>query len=561
MRRLFIPVVMIMVICFLTLSACSSSSTTTSQPSAATQAPAKTSAAPAATTKAPATTTTAAPPPTTTISTGHSAVATTEASTAGKKSGGVLRFIAYTADTSPGGWPADVRSVASMAYEGLLMQLATGELTPCLATSWDIADDHSSVTFHLRKGVKFTDGSDFNAEAVKFNYEAQLENKKTADWSTIEVIDDHTVKVNIAHWGPTTMLTFGDSGTSAIASPTAFAKMGLEEIRLKPVGTGAFMLDKFIRDASTEYVKNPNYWQPGKPYLDEYKNIVITDATTQLSAMQAGEGDATLCELGKMTNDFKKMGLEVDLAIQAVLTLVPDSDNADSPWSNKLVREAAEYAIDKDAIATGLGYGLWEAPYQIQPRGNPAYNPNLSIVRKYNPEKAKALLAEAGYPNGFQTSIIPFPGAASADATMAVVGFLGKVGIDVAVENVDFGKYFTISSDGWSNGLMFHPVPAYAWYIQTINSIFGVPETSMFFKKSWQRTDEYYAVLKAANDATNADAALTRAVGDLMVRDAMVIPIHEGGKSYAYQSYVKDAGFLTRGFANYFYPENIWLDK
>jgi peptide/nickel transport system substrate-binding protein len=550
-KKVIIPLVLLLV-CALVISGCASATTTT---------PPTTSAAASPTIQAPTSSPTIKPPTTTAAASPTAQPPTSAAASAKPKSGGTFRFISYTADTSPGGWPADVGVQGSLAYEGLLRQQANGDLTPWLATSWDIAQDHSSVVFHLRKGVKFTDGTDFNAAAVKFNFDAQKANKKAPDWGNIEVIDDYTLKVNIAHWGPTTMLTFGDSGTSPIASPTAYQKNGIDWIRQNPVGTGAFMLNKFTRDAETDYIKNPNYWQPGKPYLDAYNNVIITDPVTQEAAMQAKEGDATMCELGKMTADFQKMGLKVDSAVQAILTLVPDTADADSPWSNQMVREATEYAIDKDAIAASLGYGLWMAPYQIPPRGNPVWDPNLPIMRKYDVNKAKQLMAQAGYPSGFKTSIIPFPGAASKDATMAVAGYLAQIGIQAEPQFVDIGKYFAFSTDGWGNGLMFHPVPAYTWYIQTLNSIFGPVDTTLFFKKGWARSPAFTAALQAANNVTTPDVALTRAVCDLMDTEASVVPVHEGGKSYAYQSYVKDAGFLTRGFANFFNPENIWLDK
>ncbi len=190
------------------------------------------------------------------------------------------------------------------------------------------------------------------------------------------------------------------------------------------------MFSKFTRDVATEYVRNPNYWQPEKPYIDAFHNIIITDEVTQKAAMQAGEGDATLCEIGKSTVDYQNMGLTVDSAIQVVFCLVPDTANPDSPWSNIKVRMAADYAINKEAIAAGMGYGLWQAPYQIPPRGNAVWNPNFNLGRKYDLEKAKQLMAEAGYPNGFKTTIIPFPGATSRDVTMAVQDSLSKIGID-----------------------------------------------------------------------------------------------------------------------------------
>lgn len=476
------------------------------------------------------------------------------------KYGGTLRYIMYTSATAIGGWPADTGISGSMAYEGLVRSQADGTFAPWLAESWEIAPDRSFVTFKLREGVKFTDGTDFNAQAVKFNYDAQIENGKSPFWASVEVLDDYTVKVDVTAWSPTTMMQFGDSSTAGIASPTAFQENGLEWIRENPVGTGAFMFKSFTRDVGQVYVKNPNYWQPGKPYLDTFETIVITDEVTQKAAMQAGEGDVTISELGKATIDFKNMGLEVATGIGTVFSLVPDSANPDSPWSNKLVREAAEYAINREAIAEGMGFGLWEAPYQVPPRGNAIWNPDFSLGRPYDLEKAKELMIEAGYPDGFMTDIIPFPGATSRDVTMAVIDALSKIGIVAEAQFVDFGKYWQMNQEGWNNGVMFAPIPAYAIFVETLNSVFS-ENYSLFFKNSWERTPEFNEALEKANATLAQDVELTRAVTDLMIKDCMVIPIYEGGQSYAYQSYVKDAGFLTRGFPLFWNSENVWLDQ
>ena len=93
--------------------------------------------------------------------------------------------------------------------------------------------------------------------------------------------------------------------------------------------------------------------------------------------------------------------------------LIPDTANPDSPWANQKVREAVEYAIDREGIAKALGYGYWQAPYQIPPRASSAYDSNFTLGRKYDLEKAKQLLAEAGYPDGFKMTIISFPNPCS----------------------------------------------------------------------------------------------------------------------------------------------------
>jgi peptide/nickel transport system substrate-binding protein len=114
---------------------------------------------------------------------------------------------------------------------------------------------------------------------------------------------------------------------------------------------------------------------------------------------------------------------------------------SESPWSNQKVREAVEYSIDREAIATGLGHGFWKAPYQVPARDGTPYNPNFSLGRKYDLAKAKALLAEAGYPNGFKTTIIVAPFSGGRDVMVAVQSYLLKLNIQTEFLYPDFGTY------------------------------------------------------------------------------------------------------------------------
>jgi peptide/nickel transport system substrate-binding protein len=449
---------------------------------------------------------------------------------------------------------------ASPVFEALISQVKDGSMHPNLALSWDIAQDRSSVTFKLRQGVKFTDGSDFNSSVVKFMYDAQIASKKATNWSSVEIIDDYTVKVNVINWTATTLAGFSDMGnTSAMASRVAFEKNGVDWMKDNPIGTGAFMFKSFTRDDSYKSVRNPNYWKTGLPLVDEYDSIVITDAVTQKAAMQSGDGDAVMCDLGRTSNDYQKMGMQVSSEVTSIFSIIPDTANADSPWSKQAVREAVEYSIDKEALATAFGYGMLKAPYQIVARGYGPHDANFAGGRKYDPAKAKQLLASAGYPEGFKTVMYPFPGS-STDLCQSVQKYMDNVGIKVDIQySGDYGKYATIRDGGWNNGFFLDPVPAYANYMQCIGFLFN-PKGWIWYK-SWDRTEDYVAAFNAANTTLDADNVLIKKLTDMIYSQARVIPVSEQGMSYAYQPYVKDAGFYTRGMPLYWHPETVWLDK
>ena len=131
-----------------------------------------------------------------------------------------------------------------------------GRIEPWLAESWKVAPDKKSITFVLRKGVKFHDGTDFNAEAAKFNLDALKAGKNpgTEDWGSIDIIDAYTVRINLLKYSNILLSRFGATPGSMV-SPTAFKTKGIEWARWNPVGTGPFEFVSFERDASMRYKK------------------------------------------------------------------------------------------------------------------------------------------------------------------------------------------------------------------------------------------------------------------------------------------------------------------
>jgi ABC-type transport system substrate-binding protein len=210
-----------------------------------------------------------------------------------------------------GGWPADVFGPDASSYqycmEPLLHADGKGGGVPWLAESYKIADDLMSITFTLRKDVKFHDGTDFNAQAAKWNLDNHIAQKSTYAqyWASVEVIDDYTLKVNFTMWVNTILSGFADSPGAWMVSPTAFEKNGKDWMRDNPVGTGPFKFVSFQRDVGYTVEKNPDYWIKGRPYLDGIEILYVADPLTQKAAMQAGEADMLEMEPGKGAADMK----------------------------------------------------------------------------------------------------------------------------------------------------------------------------------------------------------------------------------------------------------------
>ncbi len=426
-----------------------------------------------------------------------------------------------------------------------------------MASDYKIASDKKSVIFTLRKGVKFHDGTDFNAEAAKFNLEGMKAAKRpgTADWAAIDVVDDYTIRVTLSHYSNIVLTRFAGGG-GAMVSPTAFKAKGIEWARWNPVGTGPFQFVSFDRDVTTKYKKFNDYWQKGKPYLDGVELLYIKDPMTQSAAMQAGEAHVLNTDTGKMMADLKAMGLGVISADTGTVVLIPDSVNADSALANKKVREAIEYAIDKEAITKAKSYGFWVPAYQLPCPGTMAYVKNFQ-GRQYNPAKAKQLLVEAGYPNGFKTKITPHF-VIDRDVMVSIQAYLAKVGITVDLDFVDQGKYTDLRRKGWTNGFLCQPFGMYPNYLQTIQMYLETKALDFPSLKKPAGVDE---MLYEALSTVDPEIPRVQKLIKLFFDEVTVIPISTTGRGALVQKNVHDTGYLSLGMWTEWTPEEAWLSK
>jgi len=307
--------------------------------------------------------------------------------------------------------------------------------SPALATSWDLAPDKSSYTFHLRKGVKFTDGSDFNATVVKWNIDNCIKAKRAelAMVTSVDVVDDYTAKINLSSWDSVTLYQFA-GGLTSMASKAAYEKNGEDWVNLHPVGTGPFIFTEMERSQYTKFVKNPDYWDKGLPYLDAIQIDVAKDPTTlQALLLRGGYDGALQTDAITATNVIKGGNYAANLgAMGNFVWWYNDTDPA-SCWSNIKMRQALEYAIDKQQISDAFGQGFTHPSYEIiggiaeTPGNNPGTTP-----RKYDPAKAAQLVKDAGFPNGINTTLevnTQFNG----DWIVAQQNMLAKAGINMTI--------------------------------------------------------------------------------------------------------------------------------
>ncbi len=379
------------------------------------------------------------------------------------KYGGVLKFgmgdypktVGYTPMITANGH----LSYLNVAYESLLFYDATGNFIPRLAESWETNADEPSVTWKLRQGVKFSDGTDFNAEAVKINIEEYQKNSRTevASVSSMEIIDDYTIKMNLSAWDSSLVESIGFY--VYYMSPTVLAN-DPDSLNEKTCGTGAFVLDSFDVGVQYSYVKNENYWQEGLPYLDGVEIRPVGEMQTLSSAFMNGEYDMahinSYAVINEMINqnDGRWDVIANTSGVGLVLTgFIPNSAEEGSPFADVRVRRALCHAIDAKLISDTCTYGIAPTTDQWAVPGSKTYYEGLNTF-EYNPEKAKQLLAEAGYPDGFETTVTCV--SANQEAFTACAGMLEAVGIRCKIDLVDSAEQTKRYADGTWTGLMGH---------------------------------------------------------------------------------------------------------
>jgi len=338
------------------------------------------------------------------------------------------------------------------AAQGLIAVTAKPNVfEPVLATSWELAEDRKSYTFKLRQGVKFHDGSPFNAHVVKWNHERILESDRPilTKVTSIDVIDDYTIKYNLSNWDSIVLYEFSLS-TCFIISQAAAEKNGVKWLETNIVGTGPFKLKDYKRSTHHIYEKFDDYWVEGLPYLDGIEYYMIADPMTQLASLKKGEINALREVDIIMAEEIEEFGgFYIEYITSGTMMMWYNNTDPESCWSDRRMREALEYAIDKDTITKTLGKGYVHAIYEVLGGIHEAGDPGTA-PRKYDPQKAKQLIAEAGYPDGLK---IPFFTVTRFydDFMVALQNDLAKVGIELTVNRLE--------SATWREKTLSIPVP------------------------------------------------------------------------------------------------------
>jgi glutathione transport system substrate-binding protein len=333
------------------------------------------------------------------------------------------------------------QSIERMFYQGLIGFDKEMKLIPALATSWEANAAATEYVFHLRSGVLFHDGTKFDAAAVKVNIErlANPDNRLTrrilvSMLKSVEIIDPLTVKITLNEPFGAFLNNIAHPGTFMI-SPAALAKYG-KDIGQNPVGTGPYKFVSYRTD-TIKAEKNPTYWRAGYPKVDTVTWTAVPEAGARFAKLKTGEAQF----IYSLPPELVRVA-EADPAIQviqapSIIARYLSLNNLKKPYSDLRVRQALNYAIDKNAFVKVVfsGYG--------EPLDAPI-PPNLAFHATqgpwpYDPAKAKALLAEAGYPNGFETEIWGGVSTLARRGMEFIQQQLAQVGVKVTVVPMESG--------------------------------------------------------------------------------------------------------------------------
>lgn len=345
------------------------------------------------------------------------------------------------------------RQLAANIGDALVALDENLQVRPALAESWK-QESPTSWIFKLRKGVKFHDGTPFNAAAVKFNFERLLDPATKArdanmvsSLETVEVIDDHTVRLKLKRPFAPLIRTLAYI-VGYMVSPTAARAASLQDFGRAPAATGPFRLTQWVSGDHITLVANKDYWR-GAPKIDEITWKFVPQSSSRSALLRAGDVEFVESldgpDLASVQNDPNLVVNRIPLLSWNFIGV----NNRSKPFDNVKVRQAISSAIDANALTKNVLLGAGLSQNQLVPKGMLGYRDAYKGYA-FNPAKAKQLLAEAGYPTGFETELWYATGYTSSvkELSEAIQGYLQAVGIRARIVVNDLAAWAAARREG-----------------------------------------------------------------------------------------------------------------
>jgi len=436
------------------------------------------------------------------------------------------------------------------------------EVVPALATEWENSKDGLTWTFKLRQGVKFHDGTDFNAEAVKYNFDRwRLPDHKKQKGSfeyygymfggfpgvikDVQVVDPYTVKFILTKpqapfLSNLAMAAFG------ISSPAAMEKYGDDYFK-NPVGTGPFKFVKWEKDQQIVLERNEDYWGD-KAKVKQVVFRVIPDNSARLMELQSGKIDAAI-DINPDDVEKVKQDPNLQLLLRPSMNVgYLAMNNEKNPLNNVKVRQAINHAINKNALIEAFYAGLAKPAKNPLPPSLWGYNDDIQDYA-YDQAKAKALLAEAGFPNGFKTTLWAMPNPRpympqGKEIAQAIQQDLAKIGIQTQIVTYDWATYIAKGQKGEHDLYLFgwtgdngDPDNFLFALLDKTNAVKGSAGNVAFYK-----SDKVHDLLARAQEEPDQGkrAELYKQAQELIKEDAPWVPLVHSTPPVAAKKTVKN---------------------
>jgi peptide/nickel transport system substrate-binding protein len=328
--------------------------------------------------------------------------------------------------------------------EALVKVDRNGRLVPWLAERWHTTD-HRNYTFFLKRGVRFHHGRELKAADVRFVFERAMDPATRHPYpryyeaiGDIIVRDDYTITFALKHVNPSFLLNLARQGS------VIYPREAVDTLKSAPVGTGPFRFGEWVRGDRIVLVRNPDYHVPGLPRLDRVVFRFIPDPNAALAALKAGDVDASLFGLGpEHVADLRRDPRFTVIVGDTTNDVIMAMNNSRKPYTDVRVRRAVTHAIDKAEVLKGAMFGMGKILGSNVDPLNPYYL-DLAHAMPYDPARARKLLAEAGYPHGFETVLKVAPQYYYTVRTAEIIADqLARVGIKVRIEQIEWGQWLS----------------------------------------------------------------------------------------------------------------------
>ena len=472
--------------------------------------------------------------------------------------------------------------ILSNMYDTLLLPSSDGKsVKPGLATEWNVADGAKSVTLTLREGIKFSDGTPITTEDVIWSLD-RARDPQNGIWNfllssvdSVTAPDDRTILISLKRPDPTITAAL-TVFNSAIMPKDAFLSAEGETMAEKaenfgqaPVGSGAFVLDSWERGSEMKLIRNEHYWAEGEdgeklPYLDGITFEVIPDDATRILRLQSGElGGAELIPFARVAELEADPSINMELfpstRVQYITMNVRETiEGEDNPLSDLKVRKAMTYAANKQAIIQTVTFGVGRPMTTFMSSATPLATDNGPLY-PYDPEKAKQLMAESAYPDGFETSILALAGNQDEiGIATALQQMWSQIGIDLEIQQVDNAT----RTDEYRRGVFDMRVSAWTNDIADpgqITSYFAYSPTIDALHSGWKNAevDRLYEQSRSEIDPAKRAAQYAR-IQEIFNETGPTVPLYETPYPVALQDSVH--GFVQIPLGNNIFRET-WIEQ